>query len=86
MVGATYPQELAAVRTLVGEMPLLLPGVGAQGADVAQAVRAGQNAQGTGLLVSSSRAILYASQGADFARAARRARYGAGGRSARGRA
>jgi orotidine-5'-phosphate decarboxylase len=73
VVGATYPQELAAVRTLVGEMPLLLPGVGAQGADVAQAVRAGQSAQGTGLLVSSSRAILYASQGADFARAARQA-------------
>jgi orotidine-5'-phosphate decarboxylase len=73
VVGATYPTELAAVRTLVGEMPLLVPGVGAQGADVAQAVRAGQSAQGTGLLVSSSRAILYASQGPDFAGAARKA-------------
>jgi orotidine-5'-phosphate decarboxylase len=73
VVGATYPTELAAVRTLVGEMPLLVPGVGAQGGDVAQAVRAGQSAQGTGLLVSSSRAILYASQGNDFAGAARKA-------------
>ena len=73
VVGATYPQELAQVRALVGDMPLLVPGVGAQGGDVAQAVRAGQTAAGTGLLVSSSRAILYAAPGADFAHAARRA-------------
>ena len=73
IVGATYPRELAEVRRIVGEMPLLLPGVGAQGADVAQAVENGQTANGTGLLVSSSRAILYGSQrsGADFAAAAR---------------
>jgi orotidine-5'-phosphate decarboxylase len=73
VVGATYPQELAQVRALVGDMPLLVPGVGAQGGDVAQAVRAGQTAAGTGLLVSSSRAILYAAPGPDFAHAARRA-------------
>ena len=73
VVGATYPQELAQVRALVGDMPLLVPGVGAQGGDVAQAVRAGQTAAGTGLLVSSSRAILYAAPGPDFAPAARRA-------------
>lgn len=73
VVGATYPQELAAVRALVADMPLLVPGVGAQGGDVAQAVRAGQTAAGTGLLLSSSRAILYGSQGADFANAARAA-------------
>jgi len=73
VVGATYPEELAQVRAIVGNMPLLVPGVGAQGADVAQAVRGGQTAQGTGLIVSSSRAIIYASQGADFASAARRA-------------
>jgi orotidine-5'-phosphate decarboxylase len=75
-VGATYPRELAEVRRIVGEMPLLLPGVGAQGADVAQAVLNGQTANGTGLMVSSSRAILYDSQraaGADFAAAARAA-------------
>jgi orotidine-5'-phosphate decarboxylase len=73
VVGATYPQELAAVRALVGEMPLLVPGVGAQGGDVAQAVRAGQTAAGTGLLISSSRALLYASLGGVFAAAARAA-------------
>lgn len=73
VVGATYPQELAEIRQIVGEMPLLVPGVGAQGGDVAQAVRNGQTAAGTGLLVSSSRAILYASAGDDFASAARAA-------------
>jgi orotidine-5'-phosphate decarboxylase len=54
-------------------MPLLVPGVGAQGGDVAQAVRNGQSAAGSGLLISSSRAILYASQAEDFATAARTA-------------
>jgi orotidine-5'-phosphate decarboxylase len=73
VVGATNPAELAEVRALVGDMPLLVPGVGAQGGDVAQAVRNGQSAAGTGLLISSSRAILYASGGADFASAARTA-------------
>jgi orotidine-5'-phosphate decarboxylase len=73
VVGATYPEELAQVRALVGDMALLVPGVGAQGADVAQAVRSGQTADGTGLIISSSRAILYASQGEDFASAARAA-------------
>ncbi|MBS0579320.1 MAG: orotidine-5'-phosphate decarboxylase [Proteobacteria bacterium] len=73
VVGATHPAELAQVRALVGAMPLLVPGVGAQGGDVAQAVKNGQSADGTGLLISSSRAILYASQGADFASAARAA-------------
>jgi orotidine-5'-phosphate decarboxylase len=73
VVGATNPAELAEVRALVGDMPLLVPGVGAQGGGVAQAVRNGQTGAGTGLLVSSSRAILYASQGEDFARAARQA-------------
>ena len=73
VVGATYPHELAEVRALVGDMPLLVPGVGAQGGDVAQAVQNGQTAQGTGLIVSSSRGILYASAGEDFASAARAA-------------
>ena len=64
---------LAAVRALVGDMPLLVPGAGAQGGDVAQAVRHGQTRDGRGLVVSSSRGILYASAGADFAQAARSA-------------
>ena len=73
LVGATYPRELAEVRALVGDMPLLVPGVGAQQGDVAQVVQNGQTPQGTGLIISSSRAILYASAGADFAGAARTA-------------
>jgi len=71
VVGATYPRELRELRELAGDMPFLVPGVGAQGASVLQAVASGQDAQGTGLLVSSSRAVLYASSGADFELAAR---------------
>ena len=73
VVGATYPRELAEVREIVGNMPLLVPGVGAQGGDVAQAVRSGQTAAGAGLVISSSRSILYASSGEDFVSAAREA-------------
>jgi len=73
VVGATYPRELAEVREIVGNMPFLVPGVGAQGGDVAQAVANGQTADGTGLLISSSRGILYASSDEDFGKAARAA-------------
>ena len=73
VVGATYPRELAEVRELVGDMPLLVPGVGAQGGDVTQVVQNGQTRAGSGLIISSSRGILYVSSGADFARAARAA-------------
>ena len=73
VVGATYPRELAEVREIVGNMPFLVPGVGAQGGDVAQAVQSGQTAAGTGLIISSSRGILYASSGENFASAAREA-------------
>jgi len=73
VVGATYPRELAEVRAITGEMPFLVPGVGAQGGDVAQAVENGQTASGKGLIISSSRGILYASSGDDFAAAARSA-------------
>jgi len=71
VVGATYPRELAEVREIVGNMPFLVPGVGAQGGDVGQAVQNGQTAAGAGLVVSSSRGILYASSGENFASAAR---------------
>ena len=73
VVGATYPRELAAVRAIVGDMPLLVPGVGAQGGDVEQVVLNGQTASGTGLVINSARGVLYASSGEDFASAARRA-------------
>jgi orotidine-5'-phosphate decarboxylase len=63
VVGATYPEELAAVRSIVGEMTLLVPGVGAQGGDPEVVVRNGANSQQLGLVVNSSRAILYADGG-----------------------
>ncbi len=80
VVGATYPQELARVRELAPTLPLLIPGVGAQGGDATATVKAAWHGQvldnGNVLtnafaIVNSSRAILYASQGADFAQAAR---------------
>ncbi|MDR2925209.1 MAG: orotidine 5'-phosphate decarboxylase, partial [Azoarcus sp.] len=74
VVGATYPEELARVRALVGDMPLLVPGIGAQGGDIAATVSAGQTESGMGLMLNSSRAILYAGEGGeDFAAAARQA-------------
>jgi orotidine-5'-phosphate decarboxylase len=73
VVGATFPDELAAVREVVGTLPILVPGVGAQHGDAAAAVRAGATPDGRGLIVSSSRSILYASSGDDFASAARAA-------------
>ena len=73
VVGATWPQQLRDVRTIVGNVPFLVPGVGAQGGDVEAVVANGCTSDGTGLLVSSSRAILYASGGDDFAEAARAA-------------
>src|SRR5471032_266844 len=74
VVGATFPEELAQVRAIVGDMPLLVPGIGAQGGDIAATVSSGKTAKGTGMMINSSRAILYATpqQGEDFAAAARR--------------
>ena len=71
VVGATYPTELADVRSIVGDLPLLVPGVGAQGGDAATVMEHGAGPDGRGLIVNSSRAILYASDGDDFADAAR---------------
>jgi len=78
VVGATFPAEIARVRELAPTLPLLIPGVGAQGGDAAATVRAGwrSGAGGTArgpIVVNSSRAVLYASAGADFAAAARAA-------------
>ena len=73
VVGATYPEELRQVRQLCPEMPLLIPGIGAQGGDLANAVRYGVDAKGEKAIISSSRQILYASRGEDFAPAAREA-------------
>jgi orotidine-5'-phosphate decarboxylase len=73
VVGATSPHQLADVRSAVGALPILVPGVGAQGGDLVASVTAGRTADGTGLIVSSSREILYASPHEDFADAARAA-------------
>jgi len=70
VVGATFPEELKAIRRIVRDMPLLIPGIGAQGGDVEATVRNGKDADGAGLVVNSSRAILYASNGGDYAIAA----------------
>ena len=72
VVGATFPQELARVRELTGDLPLLVPGIGAQGGDIEATVKAGRCNAGHGLMISSSRAILYAGSGEDFATQARR--------------
>ncbi|MEO8248214.1 MAG: orotidine-5'-phosphate decarboxylase [Burkholderiales bacterium] len=71
VVGATYPQEIERVRAIAPTLPLLIPGIGAQGGDATATVRAGWRADGP-IVVNSSRAILYASADADFAAAARR--------------
>ncbi len=73
VTGATWPGQLAEVRAIVGELPLLVPGIGAQGGDVEATMRNGQSSDGSGLLISSSRAILYAGHNDEFANAAREA-------------
>ncbi|MFI5270472.1 MAG: orotidine-5'-phosphate decarboxylase [Candidatus Saccharimonadales bacterium] len=74
VVGATYPKELSEVRQIIGDsMIMLVPGLGAQGGDTEAAVRAGINSAGTGLIINSSRSILYASQDDDYIEAAKSA-------------
>jgi orotidine-5'-phosphate decarboxylase len=73
VVGATFPRQLAQVRSICPEMTVLLPGIGAQGGEIAATMQAGLNRQGQGLIVAASRQVLYASAGADFAGAARSA-------------
>jgi orotidine-5'-phosphate decarboxylase len=71
VVGATYPEELKKVRSICPEMPLLIPGIGAQGGDLASAVGYGVDARGEKAIINVSRQILYASREKDFAQAAR---------------
>ncbi len=73
VVGATYPEELRLIRQIQPDMPFLIPGIGAQGGDLALTVRYGVDAQGEKAIINSSRQILYASRGKDFAEAARQA-------------
>lgn len=67
VVGATYPKELAEVRAIAPDLPLLIPGVGTQGGDLEIAVKSGIDAHGRGILINASRSIIFASQGKDFA-------------------
>lgn len=71
VAGATYPAELAAVRAIVGEMPILIPGIGVQGGDLEASVKAAINSRGEGFIISASRAVIFASERKDFAGAAR---------------
>ena len=73
VLGATFPAELARVRAIAGDLPMLVPGIGAQGGDVQATVSAGITADGWGMIINSSRAILYAGKDNDFAGAAQRA-------------
>ena len=72
VIGATYPEELKSIRQSHPDMPLLIPGIGAQGGDLALAIRYGVDAQRKGIIINSSRQIIYASRGKDFPEAARR--------------
>jgi orotidine-5'-phosphate decarboxylase len=71
VVGATYPAELAIVRRLVGDMPILIPGIGAQGGDIEKTVKAGIDTNGINAIINSSRGIIFAGSGLDFAEKAR---------------
>jgi len=73
VVGATYPQELKLIREKYPEIPLLIPGVGAQGGELEDVIRSGLDAKRERTIINSSRQILYASRGKDFAGAARKA-------------
>ena len=73
VVGATYPEELKLIRQQHPYLPLLIPGIGAQGGDLATTIKYGVSADGDRAIINSSRQIIYASKGKDFAEAARRA-------------
>jgi orotidine-5'-phosphate decarboxylase len=74
VVGATYPEHMPLIRNLIGDTPILIPGVGAQGGDLKTSVLQGQNSQKQGFIINSSRGIIFAplNEGEDFADAARR--------------
>jgi orotidine-5'-phosphate decarboxylase len=71
VAGATYPSELAQIRQIVGNMPILIPGIGSQGGDLEATVRAGADSNKQGMIINNSRGIIFASDGPDFAEAAR---------------
>ena len=68
VVGATYPKELAEVRKIVGDMTMLVPGVGTQGGSVEEVMKAGLNSEGLGLIINSSKAIIFSENPKEEAR------------------
>lgn len=73
VIGGTYPEALSKIRALIGDMLILVPGIGAQGASIQDVVTHGKTAEGGGLMISASRSILYASHHDDFAKDSRKA-------------
>ena len=73
VIGATWPEQMQRVRTLVGDMPFLVPGIGAQGGDVKATLEAGLTQNGTGLIINSSRGIIFAGSSENFGQEARAA-------------
>lgn len=71
VVGATYPKELSIVRKAVGDIPILIPGIGAQGGDVKKTIKAGRDSKNQGVIINVSRSVIFASNGPDFAKVAR---------------
>lgn len=73
VVGAPYPTDLKKVRAIIGDMPILIPGIGVQGGEIAATAAAGKDSRGWGMIINSSRGVIFASKEEDFAQAARRA-------------
>ncbi|RJQ34276.1 orotidine-5'-phosphate decarboxylase [Candidatus Parcubacteria bacterium] len=71
VVGATYPEEMKAIREIAPDLPFLIPGLGAQNGDLKKSVQYGKSASGRGLVLAASRAIIFASSGTHFAEVAR---------------
>lgn len=71
VIGATYPKELAEIRSFAGDLTFLIPGIGAQGGDIKATIKAGLNSKNSGMIINSSRSIIFASAGWDFAKKAR---------------
>jgi orotidine-5'-phosphate decarboxylase len=72
VVGATYPEQLSTVRDIVGDMPILIPGIGTQQGDIRSTIKAGKDSHNRGMIISSSRSIIYASDQSDFGLASRK--------------
>jgi len=70
VVGATYPEQAQKIRAAVGDMTFLIPGIGAQGGDLAATIHSSKNSKGAGMIINSSRGIIFATQGEDFAQQA----------------